>query len=107
MFNFRKKKTASAGSSLQWDPKATQALEQALKQAPIPSMLKNRVKKELIAAAEETARAAGHTTVTAEDMMNGFLARMPADMRSKVEQAMQQGPEGLKNLENELKGKKS
>lgn len=109
MFNFRKKEKKDDNNnspvSLQWDATATQALEQAISQAPVPKILKGKVKKELKNAAETAARAANHTTVTAEDLMQGMLAKMPSNMRNKVEDAMQKGPEGLKSLEDEF-GKK-
>jgi len=100
MFSRRKKQTES---KLQWDAAATQALNQAMQQAPVPSLLKGKVRSELAKAAEAHAESAGHATVTAEDLMQGLLAKMPAQMKSKVEAAMQQGPEGLKDLEKELK----
>lgn len=121
MLNFWKKKKSEQGDEntpqeadntpqtsgeLSWDAQATQALEQSVAQAPVPGMMKNKVKKELSKAAEEAARKAGHTTVTAEDLMNGMLSKMPANMRQKIEKAAESGPEGLKNLENELRGKK-
>ncbi len=103
MFNFKKKeKKDDTNTSLTWDATATQALEQAISQAPVPKMLKGKVKNELKKAAENVAQAANRTTVTAEDLMHGMLAKMPANMRSKVEDAMQQGPEGLKNLQKEF-----
>lgn len=109
MFNFRKKEkkddTNNSPTPLTWDATATQALEQAINQAPVPAILKGKVKKELKKAAEAAAQAANRTTVTAEDLMQGMLAKMPAGMRSKVENAMQQGPAGLKNLEEELGNK--
>jgi len=57
----------------------------------------------LTKAAEEQARQLGHAEVTAEDLMSGMLAKMPAHMKTKVEQAMKQGPEGLANLQKDLK----
>jgi histone H3/H4 len=107
MFNFRKKekKDDTNPASFQWDATATQALEQAMSQAPVPKMLKGKVKKELKNAAETAAQAANRTTVTAEDLMQGMLAKMPSNMRSKVEDAMQKGPEGLKSLEDEFGNK--
>jgi len=108
MFNFRKKpdKESNNDAPLTWDATATQALEQAISQAPVPKMLKGKVKKELKLAAETAAQSNNRTTVTAEDLMQGMLAKMPANMRSKVEDAMQKGPEGLKNLEEEFGNKK-
>ena len=109
MFNFKKKEkkddTNNDLTALTWDATATQALEQAMSQAPVPKMLKGKVKKELKKAAENVAQSNNRTTVTAEDLMQGMLVKMPANMRSKVEDAIQQGPEGLKNLEKELGNK--
>lgn len=91
---------------LPWDPIATQALEQAVNQAPVPTVLKSKVKKELKKAAETAAQAASHASVTPEDLMQGLLANMPAPMRDKIEAAMKQGPGGLKNLAKEFGGQK-
>ena len=107
MFNFRKKEKKeknedNSSTSLTWDATATQALEQAMNQAPVPKMLKGKVKNELKKAAENVAQAANRTTVTAEDLMQGMLAKMPANMRNKVEDAMQKGPEGLESLQKEF-----
>lgn len=106
MFNiFKKPGKNQSEQPMSWDTQATQALAQALNQAPIPKMLKGTVKKQLQKAAEETARKANRTTVTAQDLMEGMLSKMPANMRAKVENAAKQGPKGLKNLQKEL-GKK-
>ncbi len=86
-----------------WSDKATQALEQAVGQAPVPAMMKGRVKKELQKAAEDITCQAGRVQVTAEDLMNGLLSKLPAGLRQQVEQAAKQGPEGLKNLEKKLR----
>lgn len=86
-----------------WDPQAIQALDQALAQAPVPKMMKSMVKSQLKKAAEETARKAGRSNVTPQDLMEGMLSKMPAAQRAKVEDAMKKGPEGLKNLERDLK----
>jgi hypothetical protein len=42
----------------------------------------------------------------AEDVVAGLLAKMPPALRDKVAQAIQKGPEGLKNLEQELRNQK-
>ena len=97
-----KKKEGDNVNSLPWEETATQALEQAINQAPVPKPLKGKVKKELVKAAETHAREQEHAAVTAEDLMNGMLAKMPARMKTKVEQAIKQGPAGLENLQNEL-----
>ena len=110
MFNLFKKKDQpqdrASKDTLTWEAGATQALDQALKQAPVPKMLKGTVKKQLKSAAEEVARKAGRDTVTAQDLMEGMLSKMPADMRAKVENAAKQGPGALKNLQKELGKKK-
>lgn len=108
MFNFRKKQDNDNDNSapLTWDTTATQALKAAINQAPVPTMLKGKVKKELKKAAETATRSGNRTIVTAEDLMRGMLAKMPANMRSKVEEAMQKGPAGIKNLEKELGNKR-
>lgn len=95
--------TAQAPREITWSEKATQALEQAVGQAPVPSIMKGRVKKELQKAAEDITHQAGRAEVTAEDLMNGLLAKLPAGMRQQIEQAAKQGPEGLKNLEKKLR----
>lgn len=108
MFNFLKKKKhqENASSALSWDPQALGALDQSVAQAPVPKMMKSLVKSQLKKAAEEITRTAGRTAVTPQDLMQGMLAKMPANMRGRVEDAMKKGPEGLKSLEQELKKKK-
>jgi len=104
MFGFGKKKqTQAQPDSLTWDDQARAALAQSIKQAPVPKLLKGKVKQELKQAAEEVTRKDNRTQVTAQDLMAGMLSKMPTAMRSKVERAAQQGPQGLKNLEKELK----
>lgn len=104
MFNLWKKKEENK-DTLPWSDQAQQGLEQALQQTPAPAMVKSTIKKQLMAAAENAARSAGHTEVAAEDLMQGLLSKLPAGMKEKVEQAAQQGPEGLKKLQDELKNK--
>ncbi len=106
MLNFWKKKSdqaASSSSEFSWSQAASDSLNQALAQAPVPAMLKGRVRNELKNAAEERARAAGRSEVTPQDLMEGMLSKMPANMRSKVEAAMKEGPAGLEKLQNDLK----
>ncbi len=107
MINFWKKRTqdSEGGAPLTWSKEAKKALAQSVEQAPVPSLLKNRMKKELEASAEKMARANGHTEVTAEDLMQGLMEKLPADMKKQVEQAMRQGPEGLKALTRRLGNK--
>lgn len=106
MFSFWQKKSSNQnsedGGTLAWDDSATKALAQAVGQAPVPGIMKQRVKRELEQAAEEYARKAGKTTVSAEDLMQGIMSRLPEGMRSKVEDAAKQGPDGLKKLQDEL-----
>ncbi|MDA1168944.1 MAG: PCP reductase family protein [bacterium] len=106
MFSFWQKKSSNQSeeaSSLTWDDSATKALAQAVGQAPVPGIMKQRVKRELEQAAEEYARKKGKTSVSAEDLMQGIMSRLPEGMRTKVEDAAKQGPEGLKKLQDELK----
>lgn len=113
MFNFWKKskednnKEVSETGELTWTDEASKALDQAAAQAPVPAMMKNKIKTELRKAAEEATRKEGRNQVSPEDLMQGLMAKLPQNMRNKVENAMQKGPEGLKDLEKELKkGKK-
>ena len=88
--NFFKKKTPkpteSSAPNLTWQPQATQALKLALKQAPVPSLMKGQVEKELKKAAEEAAQKDNRTEVTAEDLMNGLMAKLPPNLRAKAQQ---------------------
>ncbi len=92
--------------TLAWDEAAKKSIEQAMANAPVPRLLRGRVMQGLIQAAEEKATEAGRDTVTAEDVVAGLLAKMPPALRDKVSQAIQKGPEGLKNLEQELRNQK-
>ncbi len=105
MFKLFSKKSnpGDTPSKLTWDAAASEALAKALSQAPVPGALKGTVRKQLTKAAEDHARQAGHTTVTAEDLMQGLLSKMPAGLRSKIERAARQGPAGMKDLEDELR----
>jgi hypothetical protein len=106
MFSFWQKKSSNQNegeTALTWEDSATKALAQAVGQAPVPGIMKQRVKRELEQAAEAHARKAGKSTVSAEDLMQGIMARLPEGMRSKIEDAAKQGPEGLKKLQDELK----
>ena len=102
----KQEKSQQNENNLEWDKPAKDALEQAVAQPPVPSMLKNKVRSELTTAAENITRAAGRTLVTAEDLMQGFMSKLPENMRTKIESAAQKGPEGLKELEKELRKKK-
>jgi len=102
-WNKKKDSSSNDEAKLTWTAQARAGLEQTLSQAPVPKALRGKVKKELMKAAEEVTRAAGQTEVTAEHLMQGMLAKMPSHMRDQIEQAMQQGPEALKNLEKKLR----
>lgn len=94
--------SSNSGSSLTWDEQAKTAISQSVMQAPVPAMLRGRLRKELESAAEAAAISAGRSKVTAEDVMNGLLSKMPANMRAKVEKAMKGGPEEIKKLQQKL-----
>lgn len=102
---FKKNKEEKNTGTMPWNTQAKQALEQSVAQAPVPQILKGKVKKELAKAAEKAAQAAGHTEVTAEDLMAGLMEKLPAKMKKQVEQAARQGPQGLKNLQQQLSKK--
>ena len=99
-----KKNNESPQQGLTWDPAASEAVQQALQQAPIPKMLLGKVKKELRKAAEDAARQANSDRVLAEHVMQGMLAKMPASGRDQVQSAMQGGPEELEKLQKKLRG---
>lgn len=105
MFGINKKKEVGVAGTIPWSDQASRALEKAVAGAPVPKPLKGAMAKELTKAAEQHALEAGHSEVTPEDLMNGLLAKLPGKMKDKVASAIAQGPDGLKNLENELKNK--
>jgi len=104
---FGKKKDSSGNpiASLTWSDDAKQALEQAVAGAKVPKLLKGRMRKELEKAAESHTRSKGKTEVSAHDLMEGLLAKMPAEMRNRVMQAAQRGPQGLEELQKKLQKK--
>lgn len=93
-------KDNQSSNAFKWDDKASKALDAAVSQSHVPAMLKNKVRGELAKAAEVAATKSGHDTVTPEDLMAGMLEKLPADIRNQVEQAAQQGPDGLTKLKN-------
>lgn len=103
MFGFGQKKEAAA--SLPWDDQARQALDQAVSQAPVPAMLRGKIRSELEKAGEEQARKHGHASVTAQDLMEGLMSKLPESMRSKIEDAAKKGPQGLADLQKKLSKK--
>lgn len=86
---FGKKDNESGAEKITWQPAASQALEAAMNQAPVPKLLKGRLKKELMKAAEEKAKTAGHTEVTPQDLIEGLMAKVPPEMRGQLESMMQ------------------
>ncbi len=110
ILNFWKKENKASGEnkpttsgSVVWDAQAEGALNQAVSQAPVPAMMRGMIKNQLKAAAEEAAQKAGRTNVTPEDLMAGLMSKLPANMKGKVEEAMKKGPEGLADLQKQLK----
>jgi hypothetical protein len=99
-----KKKRESDKHDLLWDPSASEAIQMAMQQAPIPKMLQGRIRKELRKAAEETARQVKSDRVLAEHVMQGMLAKMPANIRDQVQSAMQSGPSEIAKLQKKLRG---
>lgn len=99
----QKNESENTNQEMQWDKSAQQGLEQSVAQAPVPGIMKQQVKRQLQQAAEEYARQAGKTIVSPEDLMNGLMSRLPANMRKKVEDAAKKGPEGLKDLKKEIR----
>lgn len=88
--------------ALTWSKEAEDALSQATSQAPVPKIVKSRLKKELRKAAEAEAKKAGRTEVSAHDLMQGLMGKMPAEMRNRVEQAARKGPQGMELLQKQL-----
>lgn len=90
--------------SISWSSDATTAIGQALAQAPIPAILKGKIRKELMAAAEEAAQVAHHSEVTPQDVMQGLLAKIPASVQSQVAAAMaSKDPHQIAKLQQQLK----
>lgn len=105
MLHFFKGKEKKDTSKMPWNQEAKNALEQSMAQAPVPNMLKGKVKKELSKAAEAAAQKAGRAEVTAEDLMAGLMEKLPKNMKQQVEQAARQGPDGLKRLQQQFQKK--
>lgn len=102
MFKLWPKQSAAPSSAITWSAEAQAALDQAVAQAPVPAMMKAMVKKELRKAAEEATHKAGRTSVTPDDLMQGLMAKLPDNMKAKVEEAMKKGPAGLQDLQKDL-----
>lgn len=91
--NWFKKKSVSQPSEagITWDEQATQALETAIAQAPVPQLLKGKLRTELKKTAEAEATKNGRQTVTAEDLFTGLMAKLPAHMQDKVKKMISEG----------------
>lgn len=88
-----------------WEPQAEEAVEQSMKQSPVPKLLRGAVKKKIRKASEKAAVQAGRMVVKPEDVMQGMLALMPKNVRNQVEKAMKKGPDALQELQDNLKKK--
>jgi hypothetical protein len=104
IFN-RNKGESKEASKLTWQQEATDALEQAVSGAPVPKLMKNQLRKELKKAAEKKALAAGKAEVSAHDLMEGLMSKLPAEMRNQIQQAAQRGPKGLEELQRKFQKK--
>lgn len=106
---FKRNKDKQGGAQpttkLTWQQEATDALEQAVSGAPVPKLMKMRLRKELIKTAEAKARAAGKSEVSAHDLMEGLMSKLPAEMRNQIQQAAQRGPKGLEQLQKKFQKK--
>lgn len=92
--NWFKKETPSntpSGSSIIWDDQAEKALDMSMAQAPVPQMLKGKLRSEMKKMAEAEAQKNGRTTVTTEDLLNGMMAKLPSHMQDKVKGMMEKG----------------
>lgn len=92
-------------AKLTWQQEATDALEQAVSGAPVPKLMKSRLRKELMKTAEAKARAAGKAEVSAHDLMEGLMSKLPAEMKNQIQQAAQRGPKGLEELQKKFQKK--
>jgi len=61
------------------------------------------VKSKLRSAAENKAKELGHSEVQPEDLMQGLMEMIPQSMRDTIEKRMQEGPEGMAKLQDDLK----
>ena len=91
--NWFKKETPQnqPADSITWEAQATQALEMATAQAPVPQLLKGKLRTEMKKMAEAEAQKNGRATVTAEDLLNGMMAKLPSNMQDKVKGMMEKG----------------
>jgi len=90
---FKKEKAAdqSSDSVMTWDGQATQALEMAVAQAPVPQMVKGKLRTEMKKMAEAEAQKNNRHNVTAEDLLQGMMAKLPSHMQDKVKGMIEKG----------------
>lgn len=93
-----------SNQEIKWNKQAEDALEQAMAQFPGPKLMLGPVKSKLRSAAEKKASELGHTEVMPEDLMQGLMEMLPQSVRDTIEKRMQEGPEGLSKLQDDLKG---
>lgn len=88
---------------IKWSAQTESALEQALAQFPGPKLMLGPVKSKLRSAAEKKAVELGHSEVLPEDLMQGLMEMLPQSVRDTIEKRMQEGPEGVAKLQDDLK----
>jgi len=88
---------------ISWNKQAEDTLEQALAQFPGPKMMLGPVKSKLRSAAEKKAAELGHSEVMPEDLMQGLMEMLPPSVRETIDKRMQEGPEGIAKLQDDLK----
>jgi hypothetical protein len=86
-----------------WNKQAEDTMEQALAQFPGPKLMLGPVKSKLRSAAEKKASELGHSEVQPEDLMQGLMEMLPQSVRDTIEKRMQEGPEGVAKLQDDLK----
>ena len=92
-----------ATEQIKWSAEAEGALEQAIAQFPGPKMMIGMVKGKLRSAAEKKATELGHSEVLPEDLMQGLMEMLPQSARDMIEKRMQEGPDGIAKLQDDLK----
>lgn len=92
-----------SAEQIKWSAEAEGALEQAITQFPGPKMMIGMVKGKLRSAAEKKAVELGHSEVLPEDLMQGLMEMLPQSVRDTIEKRMQEGPDGIAKLQDDLK----
>jgi hypothetical protein len=89
--------------NIKWSAQAEGALEQAIAQFPGPKLMLGPVKSKLRSAAEKKALELGHSEVLPEDLMQGLMEMLPQSVRNTIEKRMEEGPDGIAKLQDDLK----